>query len=363
MYDYLIVGSGLFGAVFAYEATLRGKKCLVLEKRKHIGGNIYTKNIESIHVHEYGPHIFHTSNKQIWDYINQFAEFNNFVNRPKVSYKNKIYSFPINLLTMFQVWGVTTPQEAIAKLAESKVFITNPCNLEEWCLSEIGSELYEIFIKGYTKKQWMRDPKDLPASIIKRLPVRTDFNDNYYADIYQGIPKGGYTQIIEKMLFNTSVMTDVDYLKNRQKWNNIANKIIYTGPIDAYFEYSYGDLEYRTTKFNHSILPIKDYQGIAQMNFTEEEIPHTRIIEHKHFEFGQQDNTVITTEIPDTWDRTKVPYYPVNDGKNNALYKKYRERAETEKNVIFGGRLAEYKYYDMHQIIGAALHLVKQELT
>lgn len=363
MYDYLIVGSGLFGSVFAYEATKLGKKCLVIEKREHVGGNVYTKNVEGINVHEYGPHIFHTSNKVIWDYVNQFATFNNFVNRPRVNFKNKIYSFPINLLTLYQVWGLNTPEQAIKKLASVKLLNTNPTNLEDWCLAEIGSELYEIFIKGYTKKQWMRDPKDLPTSIIKRLPIRTDFNDNYYTDSYQGIPEGGYTKIIDKMLYNTPVMNGVDYLKNKQKWSKLAKRIIYTGRIDAYFDYCYGDLEYRTTRFEHITKPIKDYQGVAQMNYTGDEVQHTRIIEHKHFEFGQQDNTIITIETPDTWSRTKEPYYPINDGKNNALYKKYKERADLENNVLFGGRLAEYRYYDMHQVIGAALHLIKQELN
>ena len=363
MYDYLIVGSGLFGSVFAYEATKRGKKCLVLEKRNHVGGNIYTSNIEGINVHEYGPHIFHTSNKQIWDYVNQFATFNNFTNRPRVNYKNQIYSFPINLLTLYQVWGVTETTAAIEKLNSSKINIVNPSNLEDWCLSQIGPELYEIFIKGYTKKQWMKDPKDLPTSIIKRIPIRTNFNDNYYTDHYQGIPEGGYTKIVDKMLCNIPVLYNTDYLANKKEWDRSATKVIYTGSIDAYFDYCYGDLEYRTTNFNTKILPIKDYQGVAQMNYTDESVPHTRIIEHKHFEFGQQDKTVLTIETPDTWSRTKIPYYPINDGKNNALYIKYRERADLETNVIFGGRLAEYKYYDMHQIVGAALHLVKQEFV
>lgn len=362
MYDYIIVGSGLFGAVFAYEAYKKGKKCLVLEKRDHVGGNIYTQNVCGINVHEYGPHIFHTSNKQIWDYINQFATFNHFVNRPRINYKDKIYSFPINLLTLYQVFGVKDPILAKEILEKNKIPIVNPANLEEWCLSEIGKDLYEIFIKGYTKKQWMKDPKELPSSIIKRIPIRTNFDDNYYFDKYQGIPEGGYTKIIDKMLYNIPCFINTDYLKNKDKWNKFGSKIIYTGPIDAYYDYCYGELEYRTTKFERKVLDIKDYQGVAQMNYTDENVPYTRIIEHKHFEFGQQDKTVITLEFPDTWDRTKIPYYPINDGKNNALYKKYRERADQEKNIIFGGRLAEYKYYDMHQIIGAALHLAKQEL-
>lgn len=362
MFDYLVVGSGLFGSVFAHEVTKSGKKCLVIEKRDHIGGNIYTQNIRDINVHEYGPHIFHTSNKEIWDYINQFATFNNFVNRPKVKYKDKIYSFPINLFTLYQVFNVTAPGEAILALQRNKKSIDNPSNLEEWCLSEIGETLYEIFIKGYTSKQWMRDPKDLPASIIKRIPIRTDFDDNYYFDKYQGIPEGGYTRIIEKMLNGIEVITKTDYLSDKNKWDSLAKKTLYTGPIDAYFNYCYGDLEYRTTKFEHKIIPVKDFQGVAQMNYTEQSVPFTRIIEHKHFEFGKQDTTVITVERPDVWDRTKIPYYPINDGKNNELYKKYKERAELETNIIFGGRLAEYRYYDMHQVIGAALHTAKKEL-
>lgn len=362
MYDYLIVGSGLFGSVFAYEANKRGKKCIVVEKREHIGGNIYTKNVEGINVHEYGPHIFHTSNKDIWDYVNKFTSFNTFVNRPKVSYKGKIYSFPINLLTLHQVWGVNSPELALKKLEEVKVKIDDPSNLEEWCHSQIGVELYEMFIKGYTKKQWMKDPRDLPPSIIKRLPIRTNYDDNYYFDRYQGIPEGGYTKIIVNMLEGIQVWKSTDYLINRSYWNKIAKKVLYTGPIDEYFDYCDGDLEYRTTKFEHQVLPVKDFQGVAQMNYTNEHIPYTRVIEHKHFEFGQQDKTVITIETPDTWSRTKIPYYPINDGKNNALFKRYKERAALEKNVIFGGRLAEYRYYDMHQVIGAALHLVDQEL-
>lgn len=363
MYDYLIVGSGLFGSTFAYEATKRGKSCIVLEKRAHIGGNVYTREDSGIHIHEYGIHVFHTSNKEIWDYVNQFAKFNNFINRPRVNYKNKIYSFPINLLTLHQLWKVNTPEEAINKLNDSKIKIDNPSNLEEWCLSEIGTELYETFIKGYTQKQWMTDPRNLPTFIIKRIPIRTNFDDNYYFDTYQGIPEGGYTQIFEKMLYGSCVLLNTDYFANKTMWDAHAKKVIYTGPIDEYFNYCYGDLDYRTTKFEHIKLDkVKDYQGVAQVNYTDLETPYTRIIEHKHFEFGKQDYTVITKEYPDVWCRSKIPYYPINNGKNNALYKKYKERADQEKNIIFGGRLAEYRYYDMHQVIGAALHLAKQEL-
>jgi UDP-galactopyranose mutase len=361
LYDYLIVGSGLFGATFAHEMTKRGKKCIVLEKRKHIGGNIYTENKEGINMHTYGIHVFHTSNKEIWDYVNQFATFNNFTNRPKVNYKGKIYSFPINLSTLYQLWGVSTPEDAIKKLNESKVNIAEPANLEEWCLSQIGPELYETFIKGYTQKQWMMDPKLLPSFIIKRIPVRTTYDDNYYFDNYQGIPEGGYTQIIQKMLTNIPVYTNTDYLRQKTYWDSLATKVVYTGPIDEYFDYIEGELDYRTTKFEHETLPIKDYQGVAQVNFTDVEIPYTRIIEHKHFEFGKMDHTIITKEYPDVWSRSKIPYYPINDGKNNAIYKVYKERADKLTNVIFGGRLAEYRYYDMHQVIGAALHTVKKE--
>lgn len=365
-YDYLIVGSGLFGATFAHELTKAGKKCLVLEKRSHIGGNVYTENREGINVHIYGIHVFHTSNKEIWDYINQFAEFNNFVNRPKVNFKGKLYSFPINLLTLYQLWGVTTPQEAQKKLVESRVDINDPLgpkNLEEWCLSQIGTELYETFIKGYTQKQWMTDPKLLPTSIIKRIPIRTNFDDNYYFDTYQGIPKGGYTKIIEKMLEGIEVFTGVNYLNSKGYWNSIAKKVVYTGAIDEYFNYCYGKLDYRTTRFEHELLPIEDYQGVAQVNYTDIDVPYTRIIEHKHFEFGQQKNTIITKEYPDTWDTSKIPYYPINDGKNNNIYKKYKEQSNSLENVIFGGRLAEYRYYDMHQVIAAALHTAKKEIV
>lgn len=362
MHDYLIVGTGLFGSIFAYEATKRGKSCLVLEKRKHVGGNVYTRNVNGIHVHEYGIHVFHTSNKEIWDYVNSFAKFNNFTNRPRVNYKGKIFSFPINLLTLHQLWGVATPEEAIKKLNESKIKIDSPANLEEWCLSEIGPELYETFIKGYTQKQWMTDPRNLPTFIIKRIPIRTNFDDNYYFDTYQGVPEGGYTQIFEKMLEKVEVIKDVDYFANKAHWDTQAKKVVYTGPIDEYFNYCYGALDYRTTKFDHILLDgVKDYQGVAQVNYTDLDIPYTRIIEHKHFEFSKQDYSVITKEYPDVWSRDKIPYYPINDGKNNAIYKKYKERADAITNTIFGGRLAEYKYYDMHQVVGAALHTVKKE--
>ena len=361
MYDYLIVGSGLYGSVFAYEATKAGKTCLVLEKKEHIGGNIYTKNVDGIHVHEYGPHIFHTSSKKIWDYVNQFAKFNNYVNRPKVSYKDKLYSFPINLLTLYQLWGVKTPAEAIQKLQDSKISIKDPKNLEEWCLNEIGTELYETFIKGYTQKQWKTDPKNLPSFIIKRIPIRTNFDDNYYFDTYQGIPIGGYTQIIENMLKGIEVKLNVDYLANKEEWDKKATKVVYTGPIDAYFNYCFGDLDYRTTSFKHEVVQTKDYQGNALINYTDVNVPYTRIIEHKHFDWVECDHTLITKEYPEEWRRGLTPYYPINDEKNTKAFAQYKEKAQSLKNVLFGGRLAEYRYYDMHQVIGAAIHDFEKE--
>jgi len=363
MYDYLIVGSGLYGSVFAHEATKAGKTCLVLEKKEHIGGNIYTKNVGGINVHEYGPHIFHTSNRKIWDYVNQFATFNNFVNRPKVSYKNKLYSFPINLLTLYQLWDVKTPEQATEKLLANKVKIDNPQNLEEWCLSEIGTELYETFIKGYTQKQWKADPKELPTFIIKRIPIRTNFDDNYYFDTYQGIPIGGYTQIIEKMLSGVEVKLNTDYLADKDNWDRIAKKILYTGPIDAYFNYQFGDLDYRTTSFEHEMVPVKDYQGNALINYTDVDVPYTRVIEHKHFDQVNASHTLITREYPEVWKRGLTPYYPINNEKNTKIYNQYKELTKELSNVLFGGRLAEYKYYDMHQVIASALYDFEKENT
>jgi UDP-galactopyranose mutase len=364
MYDYLIVGAGLYGSVFAYEMTKAGKKCLVLEKRDHIGGNVYTKKVNNIHVHEYGPHIFHTSNKKIWDYVNQFATFNNFINRPKVYYREKIYSFPINLLTLYQVWGITAPVQAKLALKNERLNIANPQNLEEWCLSQIGPRLYEIFIKGYTQKQWKTDPKNLPASIIKRIPVRLNYDDNYYFDTYQGIPIGGYTQIFEKLLKDVPVQLNVDYLIDKTDWNKKATRVIYTGPIDAYFDYSLGDLEYRTTQFVHTQLYTEnDFQGNAIINYTDINVPYTRIIEHKHFDWVDTPGTIITQEYPDVWSKDKIPYYPINNTKNNTLYDQYFNLSKTTANIKFAGRLGKYCYYDMHQIIGAALHDVKVELN
>ena len=362
MYDYIIVGSGLFGSIFAHEANKIGKKVLVIEKRSHIGGNCYTQKIENINVHKYGPHIFHTTDKRIWDYVNQFAEFNNFVNRPKVNFKQNLYSFPINLFTLYQLWGVKTPEQAKQKLEQVRIPNNSPQNLEDWILSQVGEEIYEKFIKGYTTKQWGRSPRQLPSSIIKRLPIRLTFDDNYFNDKYQGIPSGGYTQIFEKMLNGIEVVTDTDFFQNRTYFENMTDKVVFTGKIDELFDCSLGELEYRSLRFENEI-HNGDFQGNAVVNYTEQEIEYTRICEHKHFEFGTQEKTVITKEYPDTYDKNKVPYYPIGDEKNIELYNKYVLLTEKEKKYILGGRLAEYKYYDMHQIIGSALVKVKKEFT
>lgn len=361
-YDYLIVGAGLFGAVFAREMTQAGKKCLVIDTRSHIGGNVYTENIEGVEVHKYGAHIFHTSDKKIWNYVNQFAEFNHYINKPKVNYKDKIYSFPINLMTLYQIYGVKTPAEAEQKLEEVKVKCDDPQNLEEWILSQVGPEIYDIFIKGYTSKQWQKHPKDLPASIIKRLPIRLNYEENYFEDTYQGIPKEGYTKLVENMLEGIEVKLGINYFEQREYLDSIAQKVVYTGKIDEYFNYELGELEYRSLRFENKILE-GNYQGNAVFNYTDFDVAYTRVIEHKHFNFGKQPSTVVTWEYPDDYDRSKTPYYPINDAKNNALYKQYEERALTLTNVIFGGRLAEYKYYDMHQIVGSALMKSKRELN
>lgn len=351
MYDFLIVGAGLFGSVCARELTDAGYKCLVIDKREHIGGNCYTENVDGINVHKYGPHIFHTSDKEIWDYVNRFATFNHFVNRPKVRYGKDLYSFPINLMTLYQLFGVTDPRAAEQELDKRRIKIDRPANLEEWVLTQVGQEIYDKFIKGYTTKQWGRDPKELPASIIKRLPIRMTYDDNYFKDKYQGIPIGGYTQIFEKLLDGIEVKTGVDFFDN----NYDANKIIYTGPIDKYYNYIYGELQYRSLEFDVQRLPISDLQGNAVVNYTDQNVPYTRIIEHKHFEFGTQNHTVVTLEYPKS---SGEPFYPVNDEVNNNIYNQYA-KIENDK-VIFGGRLATYKYYDMHQVIGAALATVKK---
>ena len=352
-YDYLIVGAGLYGSIFAYEMNKKGKKCLVIDKRDHIGGNIYCENIEGINVHKYGAHIFHTSNKYVWEYINKFCEFNNYINSPIANYKGEIYNLPFNMNTFNKLWGVRTPEEAKRKIEEQKkeFEIVEPKNLEEQAISLIGKDMYEKLIKGYTEKQWGRKATELPAFIIKRLPVRFIYDNNYFNDRYQGIPIGGYTKIIEKMLEGVEVKLNTNFFDNREYFESIAEKIIFTGMIDEFYNYQFGKLEYRSLRFETKVLDEENYQGNAVVNYTERDIPYTRIIEHKHFEFGKQEKTVITREYPSEWKEGNEPYYPVNDEKNNNLYEKYRELAEKEVNVIFGGRLGEYKYYDMDKVI------------
>lgn len=356
-YDYLIVGAGLFGAVFAREAVRRGKKVLVLDRRDHIGGNIYTKETEGIQVHQYGAHIFHTSDKKIWEYVNQFAEFNNYINSPIAIYKDELYNLPFNMNTFSKMWNIRTPREAQEKIQEQirELNITEPKNLEEQALSLAGRDVYEKLIKGYTEKQWGRDCKDLPAFIIKRLPVRYTYDNNYFNDLYQGIPIGGYNVIIDKLFEGCHIKTGVDYLENKEHYDSLADQVVYTGTIDAYFGYVYGKLEYRSLRFENEVLDEENHQGVAVVNYTDRETPYTRIIEHKHFEFGTQPKTVITREYPVTWQEGMEPYYPVNDEKNQALYQKYAQLAEGEKQVIFGGRLGEYKYYDMDKVIESAM--------
>lgn len=359
MYDYLIVGAGLFGSIFARELTDNGYKCLVIDKRNHIGGNCYTEEIEGINVHKYGPHIFHTSDDNVWEYMNRFCKFNHFVNRPKVNYKEKIYSFPINLMTLYQLYDVKTPGQAKTMLNYVKHDIETPGNLEEWILSQVGTEIYEIFIKGYTTKQWGREPKLLPSSIIRRIPIRLTFDDNYFFDKYQGIPIGGYTKIFEKLLDGIDVKLNIDYFNDKEFWDRQCEKVLYTGPIDKYYNYKFGELEYRSLEFKTEIKDVDNFQGNAIINYTDITTEHTRIIEHKHFEFGKQNKTVITTEYPKS---VGEPYYPVNDNINNSIYNKYKELMGNEKNVIFGGRLADYKYYDMHQVVASALNRSKNEI-
>jgi UDP-galactopyranose mutase len=358
-YDYLIVGSGLFGSVFAYEMNKIGKKCLVIDKSDHIAGNCFTENKDDINIHKYGPHIFHTNDDEIWNWINQFTDFHTYKHSPRVNFKDKIYSFPINLLTLQQLWGVKTPTEAIEKIDSVKIKNNDTSNLEDWILSQVGYDIYETFIKGYTKKQWNKDPKNLPSSIIKRLPIRTNFDDNYFFDKYQGIPVGGYTKIFEKLLDKIDVELNVNYFDDRDKWNNIADKIVFTGKIDEFFDYKFGELEYRSLKFENEKIEIEDYQGCSIVNYTEYEVPYTRITEHKHFENSKSKVTWITKEYPKDYKRGDIPYYPINDDKNNDIYNKYKKLSKEYSNITFGGRLAEYKYYDMHQIIGSALSKVK----
>lgn len=361
-YDYIIIGAGLYGAVCAYEAKKAGKKCLVVEKRNHIAGNIYTKEIEKIQVHQYGAHIFHTSNKEVWNYINQFAEFNHYINSPIAIYKEELYNLPFNMNTFSKLWNIKTPREAKEKIQKQieTLHIENPQNLEEQALSLVGRDVYEKLIKGYTEKQWGRDCKELPAFIIKRLPLRFTYDNNYFNDRYQGIPIGGYTAIVEKMLEGIEVHLDSDYLKEKENYNEMAEKIIYTGQIDEYFSYCLGVLEYRSVRFEQEVLDCENYQGNAVVNYTEKEIPYTRIIEHKHFEFGKQEKTVISKEYSSEWKKGDEPYYPVNNEKNNLLYQEYLKLAQKEKKVIFGGRLGEYQYYDMDKVIEAALKKIKE---
>ncbi len=364
-YDYLIVGSGLFGSIFAYEANKRGKKCLVIDKRSHIAGNIYTEKIEGINVHKYGAHIFHTSNKEVWDYINKFAEFNRYTNSPVARYKDELYNMPFNMNTFNKLWGVVTPKEAMAKIEEEKkeAGIVEPKNLEEQAISLVGKTIYEKLVKGYTEKQWGQRATELPSFIIKRLPVRFIYDNNYFNDIYQGIPIGGYTQIIEKMLEKIEVKLNYDFFEHREELENIADKIIFTGPIDQYYNYKYGELEYRSLRFETEILEEQNYQGNSVVNYTEYEVPYTRIIEHKHFEFDTMSpKTVVTKEYPDKWDLGKEPYYSINNDRNNSLYEKYAKLAKNDNKVIFGGRLGQYKYFDMDKVILDALKCVKENL-
>lgn len=362
MYDYLVVGAGLYGAVFAHEAKQKGKSVLVIDKRPHIAGNVYTEKIEGINVHKYGAHIFHTNNKKVWDYVNQFIEFNRFTNSPVANYKGELYSMPFNMYTFNKMWGVVTPKEAEDKINEQRSEIKGtPHNLEEQAISLVGRDIFEKLVKGYTEKQWGRDCKDLPAFIIKRLPVRLTFDNNYFNALYQGIPMGGYTKMVENMLEGIEVRLNTDYLENKEELDKLAKKIVYTGPIDAYFNYSLGALEYRSVRFENELLDIPNFQGNAAVNYTDRETPWTRIIEHKWFEFGKDENgndlpkTVISKEYSSEWKLGDEPYYPVNDEKNTELYSKYKELADKEEKVIFGGRLGEYKYYDMDAVIDEAL--------
>ena len=369
-YNYLIVGSGLYGATIAQQAKKAGKSVLVIDKRPNIGGNIYTEKVEGINVHKYGAHIFHTNNKEVWDYVTSFVDFNRFTNSPVANYKGELYSMPFNMYTFNKMWGVVTPEEAAAKIEEQKKEITGePKNLEEQAISLVGRDIYEKLVKGYTEKQWGRDCKDLPAFIIKRLPVRLTFDNNYFNALYQGIPIGGYTKLIEKMLEGIEVRLNVDYLENKEELDKLAEKVIYTGPIDAYFDYKLGTLEYRSVRFENEILDKPNFQGNAAVNYTDRETPWTRIIEHKWFEFGKDENgndlpkTVISREYSSEWKLGDEPYYPVNDAKNSTLYEQYKALAEAEDNVIFGGRLGEYKYYDMDKTVEVALAAAKKELS
>ena len=369
MFDYLIVGAGLYGAVFAHEAKAAGKRVLVVDKRPNVAGNVYTEDVEGIKVHVYGAHIFHTNDKTVWDYVNRFATFNRFTNSPVANYKGELYSLPFNMYTFNKMWGVVTPEEAAAKIAEQRKEITGePKNLEEQAISLVGRDIFEKLVKGYTEKQWGRDCKDLPAFIIRRLPVRLTFDNNYFNALYQGIPIGGYTKLVERLLEGIEVRLNCDYLTQREELNALAEKVIYTGPIDAFYGFSLGTLEYRSVRFETELLDQPNFQGNAAVNYTDRETPWTRIIEHKWFEFGKDENgndlpkTVISREYSSEWKPGDEPYYPVNDEKNSVLYQKYKALAEQEKQVTFGGRLGEYKYYDMDQVIAAALRKAGEEL-
>jgi len=368
MYDYLIVGAGLFGAIFAHEATKAGRKCLVIDKRDHVGGNVYTKEIEGINVHMYGAHIFHTSNKEVWDYMNSFVEFNRYTNSPVARYKDELYNLPFNMNTFHALWGVKTPDEAKAKIEEQKKealgnLTGEPSNMREQAISLIGKDIYEKLIEGYTEKQWGKRATELPAFIIKRLPVRFTYDNNYFNDKYQGIPIGGYTKIIEKMLEGSEISLNTDFFANKNQLMDKANKVVFTGMLDEFYDYRFGELEYRSLRFENEILDRENYQGNAVVNYTEFEVPYTRIIEHKHFEFKADGKTVITREYPASWKKGDEPYYPMNDERNNSLFEKYKELADKEENVLFGGRLGEYKYYDMHQVVQRALEVVREELS
>lgn len=366
-YDYLIVGAGLFGSIFAYEANKAGKKCLVIDKRNHIGGNVYTEETEGINVHKYGAHIFHTSDKEVWDYMNSFSEFNRYTNSPVARYKDELYNLPFNMNTFHALWGVITPDEAKAKIEEQKKEALGelkgePKNVKEQAISLVGKDIYEKLVEGYTGKQWGKKAEELPAFIIKRLPVRFTYDNNYFNDKYQGIPIGGYTKIIEKMLENAEVRLSVDYFANKEELDSLAEKTVFTGMIDEFYGYRFGELEYRSLRFEEETLDMDNFQGNAVVNYTEYEIPYTRIIEHKHFENADSDKTVITREYPAKWSKGDEPYYPMNDDRNNSLFAQYKELADKEENIIFGGRLGEFKYYDMHQVVRRALEVSREEL-
>lgn len=361
-YDYLIIGSGFFGSICAYELNKIGKKCLVIEKRNHIGGNCYTENKDNINIHTYGPHIFHTSNDGVWNWINQFVKFNNFTLRPVANYKGEIYSLPFNMWTFSKLWNISHPDEAKNIIKSQSSYINDPKNLEEQAIKLVGKDVYYKLIKGYTEKQWRKPATDLPKEIIQRLPVRFTYDNNYFNDKYQGIPIGGYTQIFEKLLDNIEVRLNIDYLLDKEYWNSKAHNIIYTGPIDAFFNYEFGELEYKTTRFEHKKINTDNYQGCSVINYTDFDIPYTRTIEHKHFENSDSGVTWISWEYPDEYNKDKEPYYPVNDEINNEIYNKYKKLSEKYSNIYFGGRLAEYKYYDMHKVIESALNFIKKNV-